>query len=86
MRRHALSRLEVLEGLLTAVDHREQLVQIVASFANAGEARDEVMNAFGLNEVQAIAALDVQVRRFAGQERQRIVDERDSLRSELGLS
>jgi DNA gyrase/topoisomerase IV subunit A len=85
MRRHALNRLEILDAFVTAVDGREQLMQIVASCANADQARRVVMEPFGLNEVQATAALDLQVRRFAGQERQRIVDERESLRREAGL-
>jgi DNA gyrase subunit A len=82
--RHALNRLEILDALVTAVDRREQLVQIVASCADADQARRVVMDAFSWNEVQATAVLDLHVHRFAGQGRQRIVDEREFLRSEVG--
>jgi hypothetical protein len=39
-----------------------------------------------LNEIQATAALDLQVRRFATQERQRILDDRNAVRRHLGLA
>jgi hypothetical protein len=65
MRRHALSRLEILDALVSALDRREQLVQIVALCTDAGQARRVVIDAFNWNEVQATAVLDLHVRRFA---------------------
>jgi len=82
-RRHLLQRLGVLEAVIIAIDRRDELMQILATAVTVDEACRELGTSFGLNDAQAHAVLDLQVRRFAGQERQRIIEERDSVRAEL---
>lgn len=82
-RQHARARLEILDALVIAVDRRVELMAIVASSPDANEARTELMATLGLSQIQATAVLDLQVRRFATTERQRIVDERTELGAEL---
>jgi DNA gyrase subunit A len=81
----AMQRLAILDALVTAIERRAELIEIVASAENADQARSQLATAFDLNEIQATAALDLQVRRFATRERQRINDERNEIRAELGL-
>ncbi|MEJ5944274.1 hypothetical protein WDZ17_03065 [Pseudokineococcus basanitobsidens] len=79
-------RLHVLEALATAVERRAELVDLVAEAPDIASAAD-ALAAWGLDDAQARAVLDLQVRRLAGRERERLASERERLvrrRAELG--
>lgn len=79
-------RLHVLEALSLAVERRAELVDLVAD-AEDVTAAAAALGAWGLDDAQARAVLDLQVRRLAGRERERLSSERERLlarRVELG--
>ena len=82
-RRLVEHRLELLDALLVALDRRDEMLRIAGDAADAAEAGRRIEEAFGLNEAQATAVLDLQVRRFSASERERVRGERDRLRAEL---
>jgi DNA gyrase subunit A len=71
----ALKRQHILEGLLIALDNLDEVIKTIRSSPDADEARGKLMESFGLTEVQATAILDMQLRRLAALERQKIEDE-----------
>ncbi|MFN2138679.1 MAG: DNA gyrase subunit A [Candidatus Promineifilaceae bacterium] len=71
----ALQRQHILEGYLIALNDVDAVIQTIRDSADADEARTNLMEGFGLSEMQASAILDMQLRRLAALERQRIVDE-----------
>ncbi len=71
----ALKRQHILEGLLIALDHLDAVIETIRASADADEARAQLMERFGLSEAQAGAILDMQLRRLAALERQKIQDE-----------
>jgi hypothetical protein len=77
--RKAQERAHVLEGLLIALDHIDEIIAIIRGSASADVARGTLMERFTLSEIQASAILDMQLRRLAALERQRIQDEYDEL-------
>ncbi len=81
--RKARERLHVLEGLLVALDHLDEVIALIRNSASADAARGELMDRYELSEIQATAILDMQLRRLAALERQRIIDEAAELRSRI---
>ena len=81
--RKARERLHVLEGLLVALDHLDEVIDLIRNSASADAARGELMQRYELSEIQATAILDMQLRRLAALERQRITDEAGELRSRI---
>lgn len=77
--RKAEDRAHVLEGLLIALDHIDEIIALIRASASADTAKAELMTRFSLSEIQAQAILDMQLRRLAQLERQRIQDEYDDL-------
>ena len=71
----ARRRAHVLEGLRIALSYLDAVIQIIRAAANAEEARQTLMERFSLSETQAQAILDMQLRRLAALERQKIEDE-----------
>jgi DNA gyrase subunit A len=71
----ALKRQHILEGLLIALDHLDEVIATIRRSPDADEARGRLMEGFGLTEPQATAILDMQLRRLAALERQKIEDE-----------
>ncbi len=81
--RKARERLHVLEGLLVALDHLDEVINLIRQAESAEAARGQLMERFSLSEIQATAILDMQLRRLAALERQRIIDEAAELRSKI---
>ncbi len=77
--RKAQERAHVLQGLLTALDHIDEIITLIRGSDSADTARTELMRRFDLSEIQAQAILDMQLRRLAQLERQRIQEEYDEL-------
>jgi DNA gyrase subunit A len=77
--RKAEERAHVLEGLLIALNNLDAVINLIRNSASAEEARGGLMTQFSLSEIQANAILDMQLRRLAALERQKIQDEYDEL-------
>ena len=71
----ARERAHILEGLRIALEFLDEVIQTIRSSESAEAARSALMERFGLSEVQAQAILDMQLRRLAALERQKIEDE-----------
>ncbi len=71
----ALARAHILEGLLKALDHLDAVIETIRQSPSADAALTRLMERFALSEVQSRAILDMQLRRLAALERQKILDE-----------
>ncbi|MGB3713061.1 MAG: DNA gyrase subunit A [Candidatus Promineifilaceae bacterium] len=71
----ALHRQHILEGLRIALDNLDAVIETIRRSPDAEAARQQLMERFALSEVQATAILDMQLRRLAALERQKIEDE-----------
>jgi DNA gyrase subunit A len=71
----AQARAHILDGLLIALANLDDVVQTIRESPNVEEARNRLMARFSLSQVQAQAILDMQLRRLAALERQKIDDE-----------
>jgi DNA gyrase subunit A len=75
----AEERAHILAGLRKAVEHLDQVIRIIRQAENADAARDTLMTRLELTEIQAKAILDMQLRRLAALERQKIVEEHEQV-------
>ncbi|RJQ36557.1 DNA gyrase subunit A [Candidatus Microgenomates bacterium] len=73
--RQAKARLHILEGLKIAVDNIDAVIKTIRASKTQEEAKKNLMEKFKLSEIQSIAILDMQLRRLAALERQKIEDE-----------
>ena len=73
--RQAKARLHILEGLKIAVDHIDAVIATIRASRDQEEAKKNLTEKFKLSEIQATAILDMQLRRLAALERQKIEDE-----------
>lgn len=71
----AEKRAHILEGLLIALDHIEEVIKLIRASNTPEEAREGLMQKFGLSDIQARAILDMTLRRLTGLERDKIKDE-----------
>ena len=71
----AKARAHILEGLKIALDQIDRVIGTIRKAETADEARRNLMAGFGLSQAQAQAILDMQLRRLANLERQKILDE-----------
>ncbi|MBI5620324.1 DNA gyrase subunit A [Candidatus Gottesmanbacteria bacterium] len=81
--KEARAREHILEGLKIAVDHIDEVISIIKKSASADEAKTKLMTRFKLSEIQTIAILDMQLRRLAALERQKIEDELAMIRETI---
>src|SRR5215210_2198945 len=65
----------VLEGILKALDHLDEVIATIRASATPAEARENLMTRFVLSEVQAQAILDMRLQRLTGLEREKVVEE-----------
>jgi len=73
--KNAQNRGHILEGLKIALDHLDEVIETIKKSKDAEEAKTNLIKKFGLTEIQATAILDMQLRRLAALERQKIEDE-----------
>ena len=73
--RQARAREHILEGLKIALDHLDAVIKTIRESKTQDEAKTNLMTKFKLSEIQATAILDMQLRRLAALERQKIEDE-----------
>ena len=75
----AEARAHILEGLLIALDHIDEVIRIIRASETDAEAQTELMSKFKLSERQSQAILDMRLRRLTGLERDKIQSEYDEL-------
>lgn len=75
----AEARAHILEGLLIALDHIDEVIRIIRASETDAEAQAELMSKFNLSERQSQAILDMRLRRLTGLERDKIQSEYDDL-------
>ncbi|MCI5871814.1 MAG: DNA gyrase subunit A [Streptococcus sp.] len=75
----AESRAHILEGLLIALDHIDEVIRIIRNSETDSLAQSELMSRFQLSERQSQAILDMRLRRLTGLERDKIQSEYDAL-------
>ncbi len=79
--RQAQARLHILDGLLIAVNDIDAVIQLIRNSKSADEARTNLMEKYKLTDIQAIAILDMQLRRLAALERQKLEEEWKSVKA-----
>jgi len=75
----AKERAHILEGLRIALDHIDEIINIIRSSKDDTTAQSNLMERFGLSEIQAKAILEMRLRRLTGLERQKVEDEYQEL-------
>ncbi|OQO90709.1 DNA gyrase subunit A [Saccharomonospora piscinae] len=73
--RKAEERAHILRGLVRALDQLDAVIALIRRSPSVDEARTGLMELLGVDEIQATAILDMQLRRLAALERQKIIDE-----------
>ena len=68
----AEERAHILQGLLTALDHIDEVINIIRSSKTTPEAKERLMERFSLTEVQAQAIVDMRLRALTGLEREKL--------------
>ena len=79
----AEARAHILEGLLIALDHIDEVIKLIRASQTAEEARDGLMSRFGLSELQSRAILDMRLQRLTGLERDKIKAEFDEVQATI---
>jgi DNA gyrase subunit A len=82
--RKAQARAHILEGFRIALDHIDEVIELIRASASVAEARERLMTRFGLSMLQAQAILDMRLQRLTGMERQKIEDEYAALLVRIG--
>jgi DNA gyrase subunit A len=75
----AQKRAHILEGLLIALDHIDEVIAIIRASKTVDEARTGLMEKFGLSDIQARAIVDMRLRSLTGLERDKLKNEYDEL-------
>jgi len=75
----AEERAHVLEGLLIALDHLDEVIKLIRESKTVDDAHAGLVNAFGLSDIQAKAILEMRLQRLVGLERLKIKEEYDEL-------
>jgi len=81
--RKAEERAHILRGYLKALDALDEVIALIRASATVEDARTGLMELLEIDEVQATAILDMQLRRLAAMERQKIIDEYDDLMTKI---
>ena len=75
----SLARAHILEGLLKALDHIDEIVQIIRSSADSASAKASLIERFAFSDKQAQAILDMRLARLTGLEREKLLEEYEEL-------
>jgi len=79
----AEARAHIVEGLLKAIDHIDEVIEIIRSSKDTDEARDRLMARFDFTELQADAILSMRLRNLTGLEREELLNEYRDLLKEI---
>lgn len=77
--RKAQERAHILEGLLIALDHLDEIIKLIRGSRTPEEARNGLISNYNLSEIQARAILDLRLQKLTGLEREKIKEEYDEL-------
>jgi DNA gyrase subunit A len=81
--RKAQERAHILSALLKAIDRIDEVIALIRGSESAAAAQQGLMDLLEIDEIQARAILDMQLRRLAALERQQLVDEYDELMTQI---
>jgi DNA gyrase subunit A len=82
--RKAKERAHILNGYLIALDHLDEVIQLIRSSATPDIAKDNLISAgWGLDEIQAKAILELRLQRLTGMERDKIKEEYEELQKQI---
>lgn len=81
--RKAEERAHILEGLLIALDHLDEVIKLIRASKDAEEAREGLMSKFGLSEIQAKAILAMRLQQLTGLERDKVKLEYEELMKKI---
>ena len=81
--RKAQERLHIVAALLAAIDAIDEVIALIRGSESAAAAQVGLMGLLNIDEVQARAILDMQLRKLAALERQELIDERDKLQAQI---
>ena len=79
----AEERAHILQGLLIALDHIDEVIRIIRGSANVAEAKNQLMDRFGLSDAQAQAIVDMRLRTLTGLEREKLESEYKELLAKI---
>ena len=79
----AEERAHILQGLLIALDHIDEVIRIIRGSANVAEAKNQLMDRFGLSDAQAQAIVDMRLRALTGLEREILESEYKELLAKI---
>ncbi|HDP74838.1 MAG TPA: DNA gyrase subunit A [Bacteroidales bacterium] len=79
----AQKRAHILEGLLIAIDHIDEVISLIRAASSPTEAKKKLMERFGLSEVQAQAIIDMRLRSLTGLEREKVKQEYEDLLKQI---
>ena len=79
----AEERAHILEGLIQALDHIDEVIKIIRGSANVADAKAQLMERFALSEIQAQAIVDMRLRALTGLEREKLENEYRELMAKI---
>ncbi|HPR31101.1 MAG TPA: DNA gyrase C-terminal beta-propeller domain-containing protein, partial [Prolixibacteraceae bacterium] len=79
----AEKRAHILEGLIIASDHIDEVIRIIRSSANADEARERLISRFELSDIQARAIVEMRLRQLTGLEQDKLREEYTNLLTQI---
>ncbi len=79
----AEKRAHILEGLLIALDHLDEVIKLIRASKTVEQAREGLMSTFDLSEVQARAILDMRLQKLTGLEREKLHEEYNELMKQI---
>ena len=79
----AQARAHILEGLLKAMDHIDEIISIIRSSKNVAEAKESLIARFDFSDAQAQAIVDMRLRALTGLERDRLLGEYNDLEAKI---
>jgi len=81
--RKAQERAHILRALIKAIDRIDEVIALIRASASAATAQQGLMDLLEIDEIQARAILDMQLRKLAALERQQLIDEYEALMAEI---
>lgn len=81
----AQERSHILEGLLKALDHIDEVIRIIRASANTAEAKNNLIERFELSDAQAQAIIDMRLRALTGLEREKLESEYKELMERIRI-
>ena len=81
--RKAQERMHIVSALLKAIDRIDEVIALIRASASASEAQQSLIGLLEIDEIQARAILDMQLRKLAALERQELINEHDELAAKI---